>query len=311
MLPRGRLVYRQFDLSDVPAARKAQALALKLDAWQPVPQARFWHGWSDGCAHAWAWPADDPHCAVGDNETPIPETALHSPLAAGHRLVRVSDGYEGQVWRQGQLSLSRWWPQPPEASQWRQFLRAAGSPGAPVPEPETATWSPRPWLKSGSGSNAWWLAHERAVVIGVAALMLLLIGWQGGRLWQVNDAVAEARTQLEQLRQSSADELAARDRALQFSDQAARLVALIPNPRALELLDQTTAVLPDNGRLLEWQHEPTQLVLAFETDRPPNPEQAVRALREVQALDDILAERATPPNALRIQARIRSGPSAP
>ena len=145
-----------------------------------------------------------------------------------------------------------------------------------------------------------------AVVTGVAALVLLSIGWQSGRLWQISGAVQAGEQRLAELRSASADELAARDRALSYADQASRMAGLVPDPRALELLDQVTAALPSGARLLEWQHELSDLSLVFEADTPPDPEQAIRSMQELDVLDEILAERASSPNSLRIEARVES-----
>ena len=101
VLPRGHLLYKRFDLSEMPPARRAQALALKLEAWQPLAKARFWHGWHAGIAHAWSWAEDDPACVARDDETAIPESALHQPL---HRRRAIG---ARQRWVRGP-DLARW-----------------------------------------------------------------------------------------------------------------------------------------------------------------------------------------------------------
>jgi len=304
VLPRGRLVYRHFDFSEVPAAHRARALMVKLEAWQPFTLPAYWSGWHQGMAHVWAWSDDEVEHQLYPNETAVPETVLYPLQQDGVRVLEVTDGFEGQLWRQGQLILSRWWSKQPDESQWSRFLRAGGQPAGPRPAPEALAWTARPWLSSAAGSSLWWVAHERQLVTGIAAVLFLTLGWQVGQWWQVQQRLSENREQLDELRSAAADELAARDRTLGLLDRAERMNALIPQPGALELLDQVTEALPANGRLLQWEYESRQLSLLFEADRLPDPEQTIRSLQTVDALDEVLTERATAANALRVRAQI-------
>lgn len=304
MLPRGRLIYRHFDFSGVPAAHRSQALMVKLQAWQPFESPDYWYGWHDGTAHVWAWSAKEAEHELDSSETAVPESVLYPPKHDGVRVLEVSDGFEGQLWEQGQLILSRWWSKLPDESQWGRFLRAGGQSAGRMPQLEKFAWTARPWLRSGLGASSRWVAHERQLVTATATLLMLALGWQTGQWWQVQQSVSESRRQLDAFRNEAADELAARDRTLDLLDRAERMKAMIYEPGALKVLDQVTAALPQGGRLLQWEYEPGRLSLLFEADRPPDPEQTVRSLQEVNALDEVLTERAPAENALRVRAQI-------
>jgi len=306
VIPRGRSIYKRFDLSKVPPTRRGQAIAVQLDAWRPLPDATVWHGWQGGIAHAWAWSEAAPDLQPQRNESAVPESALIAPKTNGLRVLNCSDGFEGQCWRDRQLMLSRWWPVRPDEAQWRNFLRAAGYSAAPMPQPVDAEWNARPWVKSASGANAWWNAHEWEAITATTALLLLALGWQTGQWWQVRQQQQQAQQSLDAHRFEAESELTARDQTLALVDRAARMVEWVPEPSALKLLDQVTAALPDGGKLLAWEHEPGRLSLEFEADRAPNPERAVRALQQVPALEEILTERTPAADALRVQAKINA-----
>lgn len=311
MIPRGRLIYKRFDLSEVPPARRGQALSVQLESWRPVRGATIWHGWLAGVAHVWAWPGDASDLQPQPNESAVPESALVPPQKDGLRLLECSEGFEGQCWQEGQLMVSRWWAARPDDVQWRTFLRAAGYAADTVPSAEDAQWNVRPWVRSASGANAWWNAHEWEVVSATAAVLILALGWQTGQWWQARQQLQEAQQGIDVLRAGASSELAARDRTLALMDRAGLMAGLVPEPGALELLDQVTAALPEDGKLLSWQHEPERLSIEFEADRAPNPERAVRALQQVPALEEILTERIPAANALRVQAEINSSRDAP
>lgn len=55
----------------------------------------------------------------------LPETLAREAYGDGIRLVTCLTGLEGQIWKDGILLSSRWWPGEPSASQWEQFVRAA------------------------------------------------------------------------------------------------------------------------------------------------------------------------------------------
>jgi hypothetical protein len=116
-------VFGRFDLSKLPASKRAQALRLQLPGWSPFVDADHAAIWSaDGHASVWCW--DRASLAVGLSAFGagvkpsrfVPEPALRAPpVANGLRLIECLDGYEAQHWQDTQLLASRWWPQRPEA----------------------------------------------------------------------------------------------------------------------------------------------------------------------------------------------------
>ena len=302
-------MHHRFDLSDVPPARRAQALALKREAWNPVTNARYWSGWQGGIAQVWAWPGDDPDLLSPDDDVPVPESALDAPGENEARLMATLDGFEGQVWHHGILTHSRWWPQRPEQRQWDKFLRGAHRAPEPLPEPQTPVWRLRPWARFAAAGQGWWLQNERSVVTTTAMVLALALGWQLGGLWQAQRAVAAEQARLEALEQSSAVELAARERALAEQARAIELMALRPSHNVLALVDKVTAEMPADASLREWRYEPGQLVFLLQTPTPPEPEPLVRAFEGVEGIESVLAERGRPENTLELRAALSGQPS--
>lgn len=297
-------MYRRFELDELPPARREAVLELRLEAWNPMPDARFWTGWQRGVAHVWAWYGSDPELQAGVGEIPVPETVVQIPGGNGPRLVAGLDGYEGQLWRNAKLVQSRWWARSPDESAWHAFLRAAGQPPGPVPAPQTPAWQQRPWARSSTAARAWFERHERRLVATTAGVFALFIGWQLGALWKVDGAVEQARERLEALQQRAGDELAARERALAASARAEALLALRPTTGALALFDEVTGAMPSGTRLREWQHEPGELTFMLQAESSPDPEQAVRAFESVSTLDEVIVERGRPENSLEVRAAI-------
>src|SRR5690606_19490451 len=98
------------------------------------------------------------------------------PLTDGVRLAQMTDGVEGQVWKNGLLSMTRWWPASPSPRDWAVFLRAAGidlaqaSPG--VPAPVGSELLPQPWTVAVPPVTDLWslLQNERAAAVAAAVI---------------------------------------------------------------------------------------------------------------------------------------------
>src|SRR5690606_36537450 len=106
----------------------------------------------------------------------IPETLLRAkPAGDGPRLLAMMRGVEGQVWREGGLRASQWWPAPPDAATWRRFLRAAGlaTGDDTVPEPETLPWADRSCADRPAGLPGSPAALERVAWVAGAGIVAL------------------------------------------------------------------------------------------------------------------------------------------
>ena len=295
------------------AARRADSLALRLEAWRPLESTRYWIGWHGGTAHVWAWRGvDDQSSARAGGVSELPESALHPPLGSGCRLVELLEGFEGQYWAGGQLEFSRWWASEPGEDQWRRFVRAAGQvPDAGRPEPARVAWRARPWARPTAPVGEWLEHNEGPFVIWAASVLALLLGWQLAGVWQAERAVARERERMQVLERQAGPELAAREQALSELDRARALVALGPVVEALPLLRAVAEAGPGDTRIASWQQFGRELEVVFEGDAPPPPEQTVRALEQIPGLGQVIAERGRRSGQLQVRAVLEAGEGEP
>lgn len=144
--------------------RRPAALALMVRKWAPYARPGFIADWQGARAAVFVWDAAQVEAAAAAQGlspaalSVLPETVLREKGENGVRLVEALDGFEAQLWSDGFLAASRWWPTPPGDAQWQTFLRAAGveSAGA-TPPPTSAAWLERPWIR-----RAAWLALLQA-----------------------------------------------------------------------------------------------------------------------------------------------------
>ena len=145
-------------------------LRVQVRRWAPFPNVKYVAQWVENRASVYAWNDDDLKkniAEAGINERrciPYPETFVRTPLQNGVRLVSAIEGFEAQVWQQGFLAFSRWWPRSPSQSEWDMFLRASGIPldqqAGPVPEPTPAEFLEVPWIHKDGYLGATWSLLE-------------------------------------------------------------------------------------------------------------------------------------------------------
>lgn len=133
IVPRAQLVFERVRAaSDLARLKKAARLRLKQTNNMKTPRV---HATLDakGGRDATIWSWDD---AAAEtllrhriyHPPAIPEPLLYPPQEQGARLIACIEGFEGQIWRDGALRSSRWWPFAPDAQEWRMFLRGAQEP---------------------------------------------------------------------------------------------------------------------------------------------------------------------------------------
>jgi hypothetical protein len=295
VVPRAQCHYRRIDLSALPARQRMAAARLTAQRYEPGPGAVHHLAWTGAIAHCWTW--TQPLLRVVQQlDGWIPETLLRAPpVMDGPRLLGQYVGVEGQLWRDGQLQSSQWWPQPPALDAWRRFLRAGGLSSAavePLPDIQIMEWLPAPWgdlRRSLPGSPA---ARERMAWVGAACVVALGLGWQ--LLAQAHWVVAKARVDSEvaTLRAQATPLLEARERA----DVA---LAALQDLRGLQqgvsdylLMAQVLRPLPAEVRLSGWQRENNRLRVAV-AGAQPDPRPYVSAYQSDPLLAGVTA---TPSN---------------
>ena len=260
--------FRRFNLAQVPAKNRDQALRLELGQWTPFARSDYYVSWHAEHALVWGWDADrvvQAQRSKGLKPTrALPETVLHSPQPDGLALVTCIEGCEGQLWRQGKLEHSRWWAQPPSAEEWLMFQRdaaiaSAQQQAAPVAA-QGAVLNATPWVNESRGVSTSGLQLERlAYALGVLALSTPTL-WYAASMVKLQQGTAALREQQNQLQAEAEPLLQARSEALAYQARAATLTALDRYPNQLELMAKVAQALPkDKSFVKEWDFQAGQL----------------------------------------------------
>lgn len=311
VVPRAACHYRRLEFGQLPARQRAAAATLAVRRHEPAPGALQHVAWTGATAHAWIWPQPDPVMAEGE-PTWIPESLLRAPPAGdGPRLLQAIEGVEGQVWRDGQLQASQWWPAVPDADAWRRFLRACGiGPDAagPVPAPEALPWATSPWGDAPRGLPGSPAALERLAWVAGLGLVALGLGWQlaAQATWGISQWRLDAR--LEGLRAQATPLLEARERADAAVERLQSYRALRQGANDYLLMADVIAPLPADARLLQWRREGERLqagVASAETD----PRRFVSAFQGHPVLADVAANPASDAKGMQLDFDLSAPPA--
>lgn len=194
----------------------------------------------------------------------IPETIAREGCDGDARIVRCIDGYEGQVWRTGALTASRWWPKTPTDRDWQQFLRAAQAPSAvtalPAPAPIDVPFrSDLPLLDLEPASLKITFAPAR-VSAAAATLLILLASFQGAQYLTHKSLSAAQNAQIEDALSENSAAIQARSAALTSAGQIQQLAKIgHPQPAALAFIAVASEIPRESGRIANFRIDDIQL----------------------------------------------------
>lgn len=262
-MSRALLRYRRVDLRSVAPTDRLSALRTELLAWQPFVEPRFLIDWHEGIAQVFALDAQRLPSDVPSRLWP--ESLLQAPVE-GLQLWQGLDGVEAQLWREGGLQQSRWWPHAPSLADWQAFARHGRE---PLPT-EVPPAQPRPWmhpsreplsletLERRRRGGERWLWH------GLLMLGLFFIGASGRELWAAYEQRGLARDTLRAQREQASPQLRAREQALALADETHALLKPLQLPNTLGLLEHLSQHLPKGVVLRELDLDGLRLRMAVE-----------------------------------------------
>lgn len=293
--------------------------------WSPHTRPAFVADWQGARASVFVWDeaaieAEAAKQGLAPSAlTVLPETVLREKGENGVRLVEALDGFEAQLWSNGFLSASRWWPESPGEAQWQTFLRAAGleSAGA-IPAAVNAAWLERPWTRQG----AFWTVLRAAATPQrlAAALALVLLAPSAfflAKLATVNAARGDIEAQIARESRGAEAILEARRVATVNRGAVEQLVKLQTYPPPLAQMAQASGIIAatnlktesweyENGSLsilLRGQGDAAALVRQFEdspmfagvTSATAGGENVLQLRMNVEPLSDLVAPPVPPP----------------
>lgn len=306
-------------MAQIPSAKRDQALRLELERWSPFPDSGYYIAWSGDTALVWCWDEGRVLQALAESRlnpnrlTVIPETLLYPSYPSGLRLVKCSEGYEGQLWQESHLVHSRWWQAPPNASEWLAFQRDAGLPPeqqtAQPPSPHTLQLQARPWARASSMD-----LHRQRLMLGERlSLALLVIAlalptlWYGLGILKLNQAHARLTAEMGQLEQKARPLLAARSQALDEASRINDMRDMDPYPGQLELLAKVAEILPKTDIFIkEWNFQNGKLKLTLSSSGPLSSTYLVETFQKADYFGGVRASSSHDPRNLTLEMDVRA-----
>ena len=269
--------FRYIPLHSLPQQERLGYIRVQLQSWSPFPRADYSLSFGARGAMVFAWDKAlvEERSTLAGLAIPLqraaPESLLLAPLQEGLRLCRCIDGVEAQLFQQGELVQSRWWPAPPDAAEWINFQRSCGKqPMETVPDIEpagtTAHWLGEPWVET----ELLQVLLDRPALrvhqgLAAAAFLLAVPTLWLLKGWFATDARVDALEREQQSVQSRASPLMqARDEALKGLASLELLLGQIDKPAPISLLARLSRQLPHDGtvlRELEWQGADLRITL--------------------------------------------------
>lgn len=310
--------YRLLDFTGVPRSKRAAALRLQLSQFAPFVEPGYAVAWEGAAAQVWCWDASRVRDAARTADVAVarlrfvPESVCYAPLDDGARLLKVNDGFEGQVWKERTLTRSRFWTTLPADHEWIAFERDAGlSPDRQAARPSVVDQPllPQAYTKVGEG-----LEGDSTLALAEPAMLFVLVAalgigsaWYLTRYWKLASRSDELVAQLGALGQSAAPVLAAREHAIDNEVFANRLAHIPTYPDQLSLMAEfATAFAADRVVLRDWNFNLGKLrvVVAFPNALPPT-SNVVSAVQEQAAFANVRVAPANDPKSLTISADVK------
>ncbi len=248
--------------------------------WSPFPAPQFAAQWAGHRACVYAWDAVAVAAAISEAGesaqrcTVWPETFFRPPMEDGIRLAQMADGVEGQVWKGGLLTATRWWPAAPAPRDWAIFLRAAGvdltQVPLEVPTPTESELLALPWTVASAPVTDLFslLQNERAAAIAAAVVAAPFIYYLAQATVLL---VGTMRIESSIAGLTAANQSIRADRAAAFTnlENIESYLALESTPSQFQIMNVVSTLLSDSKvKIDEWNFDAGNLQLVIQADRP-------------------------------------------
>ncbi len=297
-----------------PRGAETRAVRLKVESRTPYAEAGVQTVWRPGHALNWSWDKEGvafPDGSDGKGWLVLPETLfIAAPDEDGPRLVEGVDGFDGQVWQDGSLMASRWWPGVPSPEEWALFAQGAGLDDIRLPRIAETPWLARPWGMTALSSeivqrivtSSW----QTRLLVAACALSSVA-GWRygefstlGAELGRIEAQIASTEADAERFVR---DRRAAEAIRRQGEDLAASLSTPTPSGILSVLLDAIdTPVTVERFVLVMGE-----VTAVFSADPLPEGEAMVARLEALGLFDSVLIE----PDPVQGSLTVRAGLAVP
>jgi len=285
-------LFARLDASKAPVRERKAFIALAVRRAAPFADPEFDIAWNaDGTAAVWYWS----RARVAELAAEVPgrrRRFVAEALYVGEmqtdavELLALAQGVEARAWKAGQLCASRWWPQPPDALAWQEFMRGVGLASldtADAPIPRAAEPAQTPWGKRSVDTQALRLSgldqYLPKAALAAGLLLLLAVGVQLGEITRARLAVQQAQTAANDLDAPLKRILDARRNADQANAEIMQLIALRSLRPTTSLMAELTRAIPGRDwQLKQWNQSTSDTVEIRMSVPGKNPETLVSAL---------------------------------
>ena len=179
-----------------------------------------------------------------------PEPLMQAPdiSSDGLRLAASLHGFDGQLWRDGEICGSRWWRERPSVGDWLVFAESVGGVVLSTEPPPPMTPAPlaRPWRQNDWRPQNAELIDKRAgfwISAGVVAAVFSGAAFVAGVEWTHN----RLQSKVTQLEQEVAPVREAHQRVMLANAELKRISAPIKGVEAIAVISAVAVVLNTAG----------------------------------------------------------------
>jgi hypothetical protein len=265
--------YACIDLGNVQKSKRIQALVQKiklLSFWGDPAFTVAWHG---AVAQVWFWSASEVDTLLRSEGQNI-GSLIHKPeflsevmfwgkpKEDGLYLYNANHGVDAQLWKQGLLVASHWFPSAPDASQMQRFARAQGMPGVAS---ELQPLEPSFLEKAWDGVTFSFFDHlfdrRSQALIYIGAFSFLIASLQLTSVIRWYNETSLIKQQTEELSRSAEPLLAARSSARNAQQDVREIANLFGLPDPLSIQQSVQRAFPGNLKveLHTWERNIDQI----------------------------------------------------
>lgn len=225
----------------------------------------------------------------------LPESLAREGMENGVRLVRCSVGLEGEVWRDGRLTASRWWRAKPSPEDWRIFLRASqvdpDSASDVPPVADEPRWRDLPPKAVVSRETFGVLASPAKLGAAIALAFAAFAAFFASQFAVAKFQSARLQAALETTLQANADQIQARVDAIDALESVRSLARAGKSWTALEALAAVGKVMPaGTATLTSFRMNGGEVEINLETNAPANGAELVAALEQAPVFNNVFVQ---------------------
>jgi len=307
--------------ADIPEGKRKALLRVQVRRWAPFPNAKYVAQWSGNRASVYAWNDDEVRQAISDaglserRAVVYPEAFVRSPMQNGARLVPAIEGFEAQVWQEGFLAFSRWWPHQPSQLEWTLFLRSAGVSSdhqrSAAPEPATADFLDSPWIRQdGYLGGSWSVLEDPRYAIAGAALLATPFIYLGTEYITLAVSNTRVQSQIETLSAETQGIRKIRSEAITNLDEIEDFLSLEIYPSQFEILTMSLGLLqPLNVKIPEWTYDVGSLSITLRPQKDVDPSFLITTFEKVGFFANVTASRVGQDGHIRMRMDVLPKPT--